>query len=165
MLYTREAWAYAAQGRHAGFRRDTARAEEALSDAAEGDDEPYWIAYFGEAELAGVTGGRLLDLARSDPRTYADQAATEIRTALSLRGAEAGRSHALDRIGLAECSFLANDVVGGAAEAVRAVEAARGTQSARVRSQLKRFYPYTVGHGASSSVRAARDSIRDLLST
>ncbi|MFE1404933.1 helix-turn-helix domain-containing protein [Streptomyces sp. NPDC058770] len=163
MLHTREAWAYAAQGRQAGFRRATARAEEALSDAGEGDDEPYWITYFDKAELAGVTGGRLLDLARSDPRKYADQAAADIRTALSLRGAEAGRSHALDRIGLAECYFLANDVAGGAAEAQRAVEAARGTQSARVRAQLGQLYPYTVGHGASRSVRRARDSIRDLL--
>ncbi|MEU3216469.1 helix-turn-helix transcriptional regulator [Streptomyces sp. NPDC006971] len=163
MLHTREAWAYAVQGRQAGFRRATARAEEALSDAAEGDGEPYWIAYFDEAELAGVTGGRLLDLARSDPRVYADQATAEIRTALSLRGAEAGRSHALDWIGLAECHFLANDVAGGAAEACRAVEAARGTQSARVRERLGQLYPYTVGHSASRSVREARDSIRDLL--
>ncbi|MET9424659.1 helix-turn-helix domain-containing protein [Streptomyces sp. NPDC006540] len=164
MLHTREAWAYAAQGRQAGFRRATSRAAEALADAGS-DEEPYWIAYFNDAELAGVTGGRLLELARSDPRQYAEQAAEEIRAALSLRGTEAGRSHALDRIGLAECHFLANDVTGGAAEAHRAVEAARLTQSGRVRSQLRQLYPYTVGHSASRSVREARDSIRDLLSS
>ncbi|MFF0451246.1 hypothetical protein ACFYT4_33545 [Streptomyces sp. NPDC004609] len=164
MLHTREAWAYAAQGRTAGFHRATARAAEALAEAGTGEDEPYWIAYFDEAELAGVTGGRLLDLARQDPRRYADRAANEIRTALSSRGTEAGRSHALDRIGLAECRFLAGDIAGGAEDTHRAVAAARLTQSGRVRAQLGQLYPYTVGHSASRPVRDARDSIRDLLS-
>ncbi|WP_328868426.1 helix-turn-helix domain-containing protein [Streptomyces sp. NBC_00304] len=164
MLHTREAWAYATQGRHVGFQRATARAAEALA-AAGSDEEPYWIAYFDEAELAGVTGGRLLDLARTDPRRHAAQAAAEIRTALAYRGQEAGRSHALDRIGLAECQFLAGDIRSAAAEANLAVQAARGTQSERVRAQLGQLYPYTVGHSASRPVREARDSIRDLLSS
>ncbi|MFD3409818.1 helix-turn-helix domain-containing protein [Streptomyces cyaneofuscatus] len=165
MLHTREAWAYAAQGRIAGFHRATAKAAEDLASAGSDSDEPYWIAYFDEAELAGVTGGRLLDLARSDPRRHAAQAGEAIRTALSSRGAEAGRSHALDRIGLAECHFLAGDVRAAATETVLAVQAARGTQSGRVRTQLGQLYPYTVGHSASRPVREARDSIRDLLSS
>lgn len=165
MLHTREAWAYAAQGRTAGFQRATAKAAGALADASSSEEEPYWIAYFGEAELAGVTGGRLLDLARQDPRQHAERAADEIRTALSSRGPEAGRSHALDRIGLAECRFLVGDVGGGAEETHRAVAAARLTQSGRVRTQLGQLYPYTVGHQASRPVREARDSIRDLLSS
>ncbi|MEV8310953.1 hypothetical protein AB0P36_27275 [Streptomyces flavidovirens] len=164
MLHTREAWAYAAQGRTAGFQRATAQAAEALAGAAPGEEEPYWIAYFDEAELAGVTGGRLLDMARQDPRQHAERAAAEIRSALAARGPEAGRSHALDRIGLAECHFLVGDIAGGAEEARRAV-AARRTQSGRVRTQLGQLYPYTVGHSASRSVREARDSIRDLLSS
>ncbi|MFJ2443459.1 MULTISPECIES: hypothetical protein [unclassified Streptomyces] len=165
MLHTREAWAYAAQGRIAGFQRATARAAELLADAGPGEEEPYWIAYFDDAELAGVTGGRLLDLARQDPRQHADRAAAEIRSALSSRGSEAGRSHALDRIGLAECHYLVGDVAGGAEETHRAVAAARLTQSGRVRGQLGQLYPYTVGHSASRTVREARDSIRDLLSS
>lgn len=165
MLHTREAWAYAAQGRTAGFHRATARAAEALAHADDGGEEPYWIAYFDEAELAGVTGGRFLDLARKDPRQHGDRAAAEIRSALSARGTEAGRSHALDRIGLAECHFLVGDVAGAAEETHRAVEAARLTQSGRVRMQLGELYPYTVGHSASRSVREARNSIRDLLSS
>jgi hypothetical protein len=156
--------AYAALGRVAGFQRATTRAAESLADAGPDEDEPYWIAYFDDAELAGVTGGRLLDLARRDPRQYAERAASEIRTALSSRGAEAGRSHALDRIGLAECHFLAGDISSGVAETHHAVAAARLTQSGRVRAQLGRLYPYTVGHSASRPMRQARDSIRDLLS-
>ncbi|MCH0538373.1 hypothetical protein I3F58_02110 [Streptomyces sp. MUM 203J] len=165
MLHTREAWAYAAQGRAAGFQRATARAAEALDETRPDEEEPYWITYFDEAELAGVTGGRLLDLARKDPKQHAEQAAAQIQAALSARGTEVSRSHALDRIGLAECYFLVGDVSGAVGETQRAVEAARLTQSDRVRTQLGQLYPYTVGHSASRPVREARDSIRDLLSS
>ncbi|MQS35151.1 hypothetical protein [Streptomyces katsurahamanus] len=165
MLHTREAWALAAQGRLAGFERATARAAEALADAGPQEDEPPWIAYFDRAELAGVTGGRLLELARRDPRRHAERAAADIRTALSARGAEAGRGHTLDLIGLAECRFLLGDIVGGATEAGRAIEVSRLNPSGRVRAQLEQLYPYTVEHHASGPVREARDGIRDLLSS
>ncbi|CAM5537450.1 helix-turn-helix domain-containing protein [Streptomyces fumanus] len=163
MLHTREAWAYAAMGRIAAFQRATAQATEALHDIQD-DEEPYWIGYFDEAELAGTTGGRLLELARQEPKRYAETAAHEIRHALSFRGPEAGRSHALDRIGLAQCHFLLGDLTGAVAETHLAVDAARATRSSRVRAQLGELYPYTVGHGAARPVREARDRIRDLLS-
>ncbi|MFI0188652.1 hypothetical protein ACH4PW_13975 [Streptomyces sp. NPDC017082] len=63
-------------------------------------------------ELAGTTGGRLLELARREPKQYAQTAAQEIRQALTRRGPEASRSHALDRIGLAQCHFLLGDLTG-----------------------------------------------------
>ncbi|MFD5855618.1 helix-turn-helix domain-containing protein [Streptomyces chartreusis] len=164
MLHTREAWAYAAMGRTAAFQRATTQAAEALVDAKPGE-EPYWIAYFNEAELAGTTGGRLLDLARQDPKQHAEAAATEIRQALDRRGPEASRSHALDRIGLAQCHFLLGDVNAAVKETHRAVDAARATRSSRVRAQLGELYPYTVGNSTARPVREARDRIRDLLST
>lgn len=164
MLHTREAWAYASMGRAAAFQRATAQAVEALADAKQGE-EPYWIAYFDEAELAGTTGGRLLDLARQNPGQHGEAAASEIRQALARRGPEAGRSHALDRIGLAQCHFLLGDVNGAVEETHRAVDAARATRSSRVRAQLGELYPYTVGNSAARSVREARDRIRGLLST
>ncbi|MGD9485611.1 helix-turn-helix domain-containing protein [Streptomyces sp. TRM70308] len=163
MLHTREGWAYAAMGRHGAFRRATEQARAALADAEPGK-EPYWIAYFDDAELAGVTGGRLLDLARQDP-DHAEAAAAQIRQAVKRRGPEAARSHALDRIGLAECSFLSGDLTEAVIHTGHAVEAARHTQSGRVRTQLGQLYPYTVGRGVSRSVAQARDSIRDLLSS
>ncbi|MFD3736025.1 hypothetical protein [Streptomyces sp. NPDC058632] len=164
MLHTREAWAYAAMGRTAAFQRATAQAAESLT-SAEQDEEPYWIAYFDEAELAGTIGGRLLDLARQNPQQHAEAAATEIRQALSRRGPEASRSHALDRIGLAQCHFLLGDITGAVEETHRAVEAARATRSSRVRAQLSELYPYTVGNNAARPLREARDTIRGLLST
>ena len=164
MLHTREAWAYAAMGRPSAFKRATDEAAEALADAST-DDEPYWIAYFDEAELAGVTGGRLLDMARQQPREHAEAAANSIRQAVTRRGPEAGRSHALDTIGLAECHFLMGDVAGAVDHTQRAVEAAARTQSARVRTQLGQLYPYTVGRSVSPRVAEARTMIRDLLSS
>lgn len=164
MLSTREAWAYAAMGRAAAFQRAASEAADALSDADPGD-EPYWIAYFDSAELAGVTGGRLLELARQDPRQHAEPAADSIRQALAKRGPEAGRSYALDVIGLAECHFLMGDISGAVKQTHRAVDAAARTQSSRVRTQLGLLYPYTVGLSASRTVGEARARIRESLSS
>ncbi|MFD1657017.1 helix-turn-helix domain-containing protein [Streptomyces caeni] len=164
MLHTREAWAYAAMGRAAAFRRATAEAAESLAEAQAGED-PYWITYFDEAELSGVTGGRLLDMARTAPQQHAEAAAASIRGALATRGAEAGRSHALDLIGLAECHFLMGDMTGAVDQTHRAVDAAARTQSSRVRTQLGQLYPYTVGRSSSRTVGEARARIRELLSS
>ncbi|WP_308405279.1 hypothetical protein [Streptomyces rugosispiralis] len=147
MLHTREAWALACMDRPSGFRRATGQVAEALSDAGRPDGEPYWIGYFDDAELAGATGGRLLDMARADPRRYADQAADHIRTALDRRGPEAGRGHALDWIGLAECAFLLGDISSAADYSRRAVAVASDLLSGRVRAQLAQLYPYTVRDG------------------
>ncbi|GAB2913010.1 helix-turn-helix domain-containing protein [Streptomyces mayteni] len=164
MLHTREAWALAAMGRPTAFQRATMRAAEVLA-AAGSVEEPYWISYFDQAELAGVTGGRLLDMARKDPRTHAEAAAEEIQGALTTRGPEAGRSHALDRIGLAECSWLLGDTTSAVERTHRAVDAASRTQSSRVRGQLGALYPYTVGQSASRRVTEVRDRLRCLLSS
>ncbi|GHJ39797.1 hypothetical protein Sm713_54060 [Streptomyces sp. TS71-3] len=48
---------------------------------------------------------------------------------------------------------------------LRAVEAASGTQSSRVRAQMSPLYPYTVGKAASSPVTEAPAVNRDLQST
>ena len=56
------------------------------------------------------------------------------------------------------------DVTGAVDHTRRAAEAAARTQSARVRAQLGRLYPYTVGRGASHRMAEARTIIRDLLS-
>lgn len=162
MLHTREAWAMSAMGRAAAFRRATRQAEEALSEAGSGED-PYWIRYFDEAELAGVTGGRVLELARSNPKEHAEEAAERIRSALDQREGEARRSRALDRIGLAECAFLTGDTSCAVAETHRAADAAEATRSSRVRAQLRQLYPYTIGASASREVRDARGRLRALL--
>lgn len=162
MLHTREAWALAALGRTAAFGRATEQARQELS-AAEPGEEPYWIAYFDEAELAGTTGGRLLELAREDPRGHADRAGEEIRHALATREPGAGRSTALDRLGLAETYFLVGDLTAAVAETHAAIDAAAEVQSGRVREGAAWLYSYTVGHGASAPVREARARLREQL--
>lgn len=163
MLHTREAWALASMDRPSGFRRATEQAAEALSAADRRQTEPHWIGYFDDAELAGVTGGRLLEMARSQPRAYAVKAADHIRAALDQRGPEAGRSHALDWIGLAETAFLLGDLQSAADYSRRAVDVASRLRSGRVRAQLAQLYPYTVGNGVPRAVADVRGSIRSLL--
>src|SRR5260370_27930809 len=86
MLHTREAWAYANLGRVQAFKRATGKAEDALAGADRSED-PYWIRYFDEAELAGTTGGRLLHLAQKNPHNPAPprRAETLLHKALKLR--------------------------------------------------------------------------------
>lgn len=162
MLHTREAWALAAMGRTAAFARATEQARQDLADTGP-DDEPYWIGYFDEAELAGTTGGRHLELARKDPRAHAERAGEEIRHALDTRGAGAGRSTALDHLGLAETYFLVGDLGAAVTETHAAVDAAAGVQSGRVREGAAWLYSYTVGHGSSAPVREARARLREQL--
>ncbi|MEV1007950.1 helix-turn-helix domain-containing protein [Streptomyces sp. NPDC049881] len=162
MLYTREAWAYASLGREAAFHRATEQAAAALADAGPVDDEPHWIAYFDHAELAGVTGGRMLDLARAGRTAYAERAAEQIHSALAKRNTGTARSTALDSAGLAECSWLLGDVKAAVQQTHNAVDAALLTDSTQVRQKLGRLYPHTVGH-SSADVRDARVRVRELL--
>ncbi|MFJ8081018.1 hypothetical protein ACIQ6Y_10335 [Streptomyces sp. NPDC096205] len=104
-------------------------------------------------------------MARQDPRGHAEAAAQNIHAALTKRGAEAGRSYALDLIGLAECHFLLGDVTVAVSHTHRAVDAAARTRSSRVRAQLGQLYPYTVGRSASRTVGEARARIREVLSS
>ncbi|MET8014546.1 hypothetical protein ABZU86_20655 [Streptomyces sp. NPDC005271] len=69
---------------------------EAFSAADRRETDPYRIGYFTDAELAGATGGRLLEMARSQPHAYTDQVAEPIREALEQCGLEACCGHVLD---------------------------------------------------------------------
>lgn len=166
MLRTREAWAHAAQGRLAAFSRLTSRAEDALRDAT--DDDPWWIMYFGEAELHGVTGGRLLELTqRADDATkrrdLAEKSATHIDQAVRLRPGQSLRSQALDRIGFAEARLLQDEPE----EAVRlgreALAVAVQTPSHRVRLQLEEFYQKTAARADVRAVAGLRAELREVL--
>jgi hypothetical protein len=137
MLYTREAWAYAHQGRTGAFWRAAEKARESLSRATAGA-EPHWIQYFDEAELSGVIGGRLLELAhRGEPS--AGQAAEHIERAIKLRGPDSLRSSALDRIGLADARLLDGELEEAARLGRDALAAAEMTRSDRVRHLLLEF--------------------------
>ncbi|WP_141698347.1 hypothetical protein [Streptomyces lushanensis] len=95
--------------------------------------------------------------------TRPHRAGEEIRQALDRRGPEAGRSNALDRLGLAEVYFLGGDLTAGCQETHAALDVAERVQSGRVREGMAWLYSYTVGHGASRPVREARARLREQL--
>lgn len=166
MLYTREAWAYAKLGRVPSFWRATGKAEDTYAEAGH-DDDPFWIHYFDESELAGVTGGRLLDIAQQgegEPK-YARDAVRYITKALELRPPKVLRSSALDQAGLAQAFFLSREPEQGAAVGIRAVEIATHTKSDRVRAQLADLYQLTVPYRRVSGVREFSENLRDTLAS
>ncbi|MCK9903566.1 hypothetical protein MXD63_26385 [Frankia sp. Cpl3] len=138
MLFTREAWAYAQQGRLSAFQRATGRAQDAFRDV-DPAVEPHWISYFDQAELAGVTGGRLLDIAHQAPE-YADEAATWLSQAVRARGVGSVRSTALDQLGHAEIRLVQGEFDEAARLGHAAVTTVEQTRSSRVRVKLGQFY-------------------------
>ncbi|ORT49037.1 hypothetical protein KBI5_14845 [Frankia sp. KB5] len=138
MLFTREAWAYALQGRLAAFRRVTSRAEDTFRDV-DAAVEPFWISYFDQAELAGVTGGRLLDIAHQAPE-HADEAATWLSQAVEARDVTSVRSTALDQLGYAEIRLVQGEFDEAARLGHAAVTMVERTRSSRVRVKLGQFH-------------------------
>ncbi|MGV9601310.1 helix-turn-helix domain-containing protein [Streptosporangium sandarakinum] len=164
MLHTREAWAYAALGRREAFWRATAMAEDAFGEVDGGDQDPYWITYFDAAELAGVTGGRLLDLAYQDRSNAADGIGYVTR-ALQLRSPQSLRSHALDQVGLAQLHLLSGDLDEAARVGATAVETAQRCQSGRVRAQLQELYSQTSSRRDQRDIAELRARLQGVLTS
>ncbi|HVB43898.1 MAG TPA: helix-turn-helix transcriptional regulator [Streptosporangiaceae bacterium] len=164
MLHTREAWAYANLGRVQAFKRATGKAEDALA-AADRSEDPHWIRYFDAAELAGTTGGRMLDLAQKNPEetAHAREAETMIDKALKLRRPESMRSFSLDQTGLAQTYFLQRDLEQAISAGHRAIDLAEQTQSDRVRVQLQGLYQLAVAHRSKPDVREFTDRLASAL--
>ncbi|GAA3000471.1 hypothetical protein [Streptosporangium longisporum] len=135
MLHTREAWAYAALGRPEAFRRATDAAEDAFGAIREDDPDPDWITYFDAAELAGVTGGRYLEMSRRSSQ-HAVVAVTHIGRALELRRRTSIRSLALDQIGLAQAHLRNGNLDEAVVVGSVAADTAGQVRSDRVRVQL-----------------------------
>ncbi|MCA2207684.1 hypothetical protein [Nocardia rosealba] len=161
LLHTREAWAYAKLGRPTAFHRAADNARAAFTEARPADD-PYWLAYFDAAELSGTLGGRLLELARTEP-AYADEAAESITTAIAQRRPERWRSSALDRLGIAEARLIQGEY----AEAKRLGEAALNdvgkTSSHRVQAKVAEVYQRAGECGTNRPARELLDMLHPLL--
>lgn len=163
LLYTREAWAYAAQGRITAFRRATERGAEQVSES-DRDRDPYWLQYYGLAEFFGTTGGRYLELAHRDP-TLAPEAATYIERAIDLRGEGHLRSSALDVLGLAETRFIQAEPEESARLGLDALALVQQTPSMRVRVKLAELYEYTRPRQDVRAIAEFRDNVRPLLTS
>ena len=164
MLYTREAWAYAKQGRISAFRRATEKAHEVLLAATDTSADPHWIAYFDQAELAGTTGGRLRDLAHVN-RDLADEAASEIGQAIAARRPDRLRSSALDHIGLAEVRMLQGEFEEAARLGHDAADIVEQTRSDRARVKFANLYQYTTSYLKIPAISELRERIGVLIST
>jgi hypothetical protein len=160
MLHSREAWSYAKQGRISAFRHATAKAEDALAAATPADD-PHWISYFDAAELAGTSGGRLLELAHDQP-TLADETANYIKRAIRQRGPGHLRSAALDHIGLAEARLIQGELDEAAHLGHEAAAVIEQTRSDRVRVKLVELYQHTTAHAAVPAIAGLRERLRPL---
>lgn len=163
MLYTREAWAYAKQGRLAAFRRATSRAEDYLRDSHRPDD-PYWIEYFDEAELAGVTGGRLLEAAHNKPE-LANETARHIERAVQLRRPQSLRSTALDQLGLAEARLIQGEADEASELGHAAADVVERTHSDRARVKLTELYGHAEVYADVPSMIDFRDRVKGMLAT
>src|SRR5690606_19480291 len=139
MLHTREAWAYAKLGRPESFRRAIGQAEDTFGGVKAADPDPAWITYFDSAELAGVTGGRYLELSRVD-RRFADDACAYIGRAVGLRERTSSRGLVLDQVGLAQAHLLNGELDEAVAVGSAAIDSAGRVHSDRVRVQLREFY-------------------------
>lgn len=160
MLYLREAWAYAKLGRPSAFRRTCDKARVVFAGADRTAD-PYWIRYFDYAELTGTIGGRLLDMARSDP-LYAGEAADHIALAAGTRP-ERRRSAALDGLNLVEARLIQGEPVEACRVAEDALTVAEQTTSDRVARKLTTVYGRTAKFAAVPAVVELRDRMRPLV--
>ena len=162
MLATREAWAYANLGRIEAFRRATATAQDLYNTARPDDEDPNWISYFTEAELAGVTAGRLLDLAMRDTR-YVPEGLDRVQQALDMRDPAQLRSRTLDQTGLAQLHYLHGDLDQAVAAGHDAAETAARTTSDRVRVQLRELYTQTASRRHVPAVAGLREHLHQTL--
>jgi transcriptional regulator with XRE-family HTH domain len=167
LLHTREAWAYAAQGRVSAFRRATAMAQEEISAAKDpfpGAEDPYWIEYFDVSEFSGTTGGRLLELAHRDTR-LASEAAGYIQKAIELRRSGRLRSSALDQLGLAETRLVQGELEEAAKLGIEAADVVERTPSMRVRVKLAELYEYSTAQRKVRAIGDFRERARPLLTS
>ncbi|GAA3462499.1 hypothetical protein GCM10018963_45120 [Saccharothrix longispora] len=160
LLLTREAWAYAQMGQVREFHRAVGQAQDSFAQRRDGS-EPWWLHSFDEAELEGVIGARMRDLAGHDPK-QAPRAEQHIRRALDLRDPARVRNRAFDVIGLARTMMVAGEPEEACGLIQQVVPTAAGLASGRVVRKLQDFAKEAERHRDLPVVRDAREAIRGL---
>jgi len=133
MLASREARAHALAGDRSACAVALGRAEEALGQAHRGQDDPAWIYYFDEAELAAQAGACWLDLNKSR------EAEERLGEALRIQDPSYIRDRTLYHIRLASARLALNDVDYACTLAIDAVGLARRGNSPRSLAAIKEF--------------------------
>lgn len=156
LLYSRLAFAAARAGDAATWRRTQGRAGELLGRSVSAN-EPPWIYWFSEAELAGVAGTSLLEFGRPA------EAEQHLRRAVMLLGPSFVRDRAMWLSDLASARVGAGEVEHACATASEAAMLMRRLDSPRDQRRLGRFRHAAAPFANTMSVREFDSKDRDLL--
>ncbi len=150
LLHVRSARTYAKLGDAKAFRLEFGLAEAHLHQAEEaGSNDPPWVRFLDDAELAAVVGGSYLLLGQPGP------AAEAYRTAVEASAPTDFRNGVSRTLWLAEALLRQGDVSLASTTALATITDARGLASARVIRRLHRLRRTIEGYTA--AVPAAAD--------
>jgi hypothetical protein len=135
VLCANEAWAYAMLGDVAQATASLRRAGDELA-RADLDSAAPWVQFFGEADLAGLSGLIHLELADTDA-THINLARGALQHALAVCGDDSARSRTFEQIAVATACLRDGDTEAGIGLGWTAAAGAEHLQSARVRDRLR----------------------------
>jgi hypothetical protein len=140
MLCANIAWAYAVLGDEAQAAAHLGRAADEFTRGSGGEDvdtgaEP-WAQFFGEADIAALSGVTQLALARQSP-TRIPAARDQLQRSVAGRGPEMARSLAFEQGALASACLLDRDWEATAAIGEQALAQAQVLRSRRVLDRLR----------------------------
>ncbi len=133
MLAARAARAYALAGDASYCAAALGRAQEAMGRVGSGEEDPSWIYYFDEAELAAQAGACRLAL-----KQY-DAAQVQLCEALRLQDPSYTRDRTIYHVRLASTQLALGDVEHACALATDALELARRGSSQRSAAEIREF--------------------------
>lgn len=140
LLHIIEGRAHAGMGQASACRRALGAAQDAFTRAGE-DTDPNWCAFFDEAELFGLLGVTLRDLALADhehARRHAADAQPWIQRAVEQRPRNYLRSQVMDIDSLAVVNVLLDEPENAAEAVSNAIAMSREVTSSRVGNRLRR---------------------------
>lgn len=144
----------AALGDRKGADAALAKATDAF-DQMHPDDEPSWIGWIDQAELAAQFGRVYRDFARQD-RSFSEQAADWTRRAIDGFDEGMQRSSTLNQVGLCSAWFLAGEADAALEIGTRLLENVNQVHSARIRERI-------VNLGRDARVCAGRSDVDDFI--
>lgn len=146
-LHLREALGWAALGERSACNQAIARTKQ-LFDRGPSDDDPLWLGFYDEAELAGVSA-----LCQAYLRRFAESKALNEESLRHLKP-EYVRNQALIAVGLAEACTQTGKPDEAASAGMRALDLLGGVASARASDRLSRLQRGLARHyGGVSSVK------------
>ncbi|GHF32331.1 hypothetical protein GCM10010218_11670 [Streptomyces mashuensis] len=156
LLHAVEARGHAVLGEVRACSASLARAERALESARPGDDVPYWVRYFDEAELADE-----LAHCHRDLQQYR-AAAQHAERSLQLRAAAYARSRLFCRVVLASARLGLGELEQACQLGAEAAQQASEMRSVRALEYVRDFERRLEPYRDASAVRAYREKVAAL---